>query len=73
MSDESRYEDVRLEGELVRRSDKAALIRYVDASGAEREEWIPRSQMKDQEWVDKEAYLVCCNIPRWLAEDRGVV
>lgn len=66
-------ETVELEGILIRAGANAVLISFVDASGVEREEWIPRSQISDQDWLDKDKKMITCNIPRWLAEDRGVV
>jgi hypothetical protein len=67
MSDER----VGVTGELVRRSDKAVLIRYTQPGGHEVEEWFPRSQITDQQRIQGDT--VYMTIPRWLAEDRGVV
>lgn len=66
-------ERVELVGELIRRTDRGVLLKYAQPGGKEVEEWFPRSQLEDQDWVDRDRSIVSCTIPRWLAEDRGVV
>lgn len=58
-------------GEVVRKGEKAVLLKFTDARGDVVEHWFPKSQIQSTEHISGQSYHV--TIPQWLAEDRGVV
>lgn len=60
---------VEVVGTPVRQTEKAYLI---DVEGLG-EVWVPKSQMRDKEWLDKKARKMSFYIPEWLARDKGIM
>ena len=63
-------EGTRFEVELKHETSKAMLVEFEGE-----EMWIPRSQIKDEEYdsVEGEDFLVAIWIPKWLADEKGMM
>lgn len=71
MSNDEEYERIEFTARFIMKSQNGVLFEFTNARGLLDQKWFPVSQLADKADAGDGNYSM--TMPRWLAQDRGVV